>query len=630
MKNTTRTRDIALALGRPRKAVLERAEKEGWPCLQKPSGLTWIRSGLPVDVRLSLSLAEQPETALAPAGQAYLKTSQKQRDTADLRCALIAEWKQSGMKVADFVAAYNAGAAGERLRESLGLLAVRTFYQWIREWKQRGLDGLVPRYGQKARGAGETLTESEKVLLEHFWLKDSRPTISHALLLMRENAPYSACSYALARRYLNSLPKPLVDYRRQGRTAFANLHQPFMAQDIFRYKSLDVVVSDHHCLDCVVMYRGRLVRPWVTTMQDYRSGSILGWCPSVAPSSLSITAAYYMAVIRYGIPLQMLFDNGKDYRSELLNGKTVSVKAVLPEKLDEQEEIRIQGIFALVGSEVRFTIPYNGKSKGRQERYFQQLKEYVAKEMAYIGSDTVTRPETAELYFRAINKQAKRNDVPGWEELVTKLDAMISFINDRFPSAGKGMDGKTPSAVFGENLPAEVRKADRDLLRMALSKGELRTVSRNLVKIGGIDYYHPDLFTWSGRQVIARRKLTGDDEVMICDTSGRFICNAVAGYFAEGPVLDESLKRLRSAQKRNLLQLAEMGTGEAAAAATPEYETMLEVAMNKYGYGQAQRLDVDAYLALPQAAGAEQPTPDHTKPRRVLKNPLDATWEDYQ
>jgi hypothetical protein len=628
MKAAIPTRDLALALGRPRKAVLERAAKEGWPCLRKAGSLTWMRSGLPVDVRLALSLAEQPEAAVTPAGQAYLKTSQKQRDTADLRCALIAEWKQSGTRVEDFVAAYNAGAKADRLKESLGPVAVRTFYQWIREWKARGLDGLVPRYGQKSRGAGETLTESEKALLEHFWLKDTRPTISHAWMLMRENTPYSNCSYALARRYLQSLPRPLVDYRRLGRTAFANLHQPFMQQSISRYQSLDVVVSDHHCLDCVVMYRGRLVRPWVTTMQDYRSGKILGWCPSISPSSLSITAAYYMAVIQYGIPRQMLFDNGKDYRSELLNGKTVSVKGDLPEKLDETEEVRIQGIFALVGSEVRFTLPYNGKSKGRQERYYQLLKEYVAKEMAYIGSDTKERPETAELYFRAINKQAKRNDIPGWEELVAKLGAMIAYIDDRFSSDGKGMEGKTPSAVFRENLPAEVRRADRDLLRMALSKGELRTVSRNQIKIGKRDYYHPDLFTWSGRPVIVRYKLTGDDEVMICDTSGRFICSAVAGCFDEGPMLDESLKRLRSAQKRNLLQLAEMGTGEAAAAAAPEYETMLEVALNKYG--QARPLDVDAYLALPQAAGAEQPAPENTKPRRVLKNPLDATWEDYQ
>jgi hypothetical protein len=148
------------------------------------------------------------------------------------------------------------------------------------------------------------------------------------------------------------------------------------------------------------------------------------------------------------------------------------------------------------------------------------------------------------------------------------------------------------------------------------------------VKIGGRDYYHPDLFTWSGRQVIVRCKLTGDEDVMVCDTAGRFICNAVAGCFDEGPLLDESIERLRKAQKLNLMQLAEMGTGEAAATVTPEYKTMIEVARNKYG--REQMLDVDAYLALPQAAGEEHREPElPVKPKRVLKNPLDAGPEDY-
>ena len=101
-----------------------------------------------------------------------------------------------------------------------------------------------------------------------------------------------------------------------------------------------------------------------------------------------------------------------------------------------------------------------------------------------------------------------------------------------------------------------------------------------------------------------------------------------------GEDLKEATGRLRGARKRNLMRLAEMGTGEVKTA--PEYETMVQAAMNKYQ--QAEPVNLDDYLgrsgeeaALPLAAGAENQTvnPEPKAPKRVLKNPVDAKPEDY-
>jgi hypothetical protein len=46
------------------------------------------------------------------------------------------------------------------------------------------------------------------------------------------------------------------------------------------------VVSDHHNFDFLVEKDGRLFRPWITVIQDYRSGKVLSWCPSIYPSNL--------------------------------------------------------------------------------------------------------------------------------------------------------------------------------------------------------------------------------------------------------------------------------------------------------------------------------------------------------
>ena len=632
MNGLIKTGKIAIVLGISRKAVLDRAKREGWPGNKTNAGLQWVENRLPDKIRFALANAgqsQETETTEAFSTAAYVQASEQERGIAGYRGSLIAAWKQSGLRKDDFIVAYNAGSVSDNLFKLLGYVSPRTFYRWDERFRIKGLDGLIPRYSAASGGSGESLTDAEKALLERFWLKDSRPTAKHAWRLLKENYPAAVCSYQTALRYLHSLPAPVADFHRLGPTAFANKHQPFIDQNIWQYKSLDVVVSDHHCLDCVVMYQGKLVRPWVTTMQDYRSGKILGWCPSVSPSSLSIIAAYYMAVIQYGIPRKLLFDNGRDYHSEMLNGKTTTAKVYTPERFGEEQEVHIQGLFFLVGSEVSFTKVYNGKSKGRQERYYQWIKEYVAKEVGgYIGGDTTERPEASELYFRSINGKAKRNDIPGWQNIVEALSVMIPHINDTFTSDGKGMDGKTAKEVFEENLPADVRHADRDTLRLALSKGELRKVSNNVVEVRGIPYYHPDLFTYSGRQVIVRHLLTTDAEVMICDLDGRFICNAQANYFFEGDDLSVASHRVARAKKLNLMSIAERGCGEVHAA--PEYETMIEVARNKYR--QAAPVDLDEYLALPLAAGAETipvpETPD-TKQQRVLKNPLDATLEDY-
>jgi transposase len=632
-----KTSAIAAALNKSRKAVLERAEREGWAFVRKSGGMEWMEARLPLDVRMLL--AEQGKnkptpTALKLSGKSFLPATDKERNTAFLRANLISEWERSRLRKEDFITVYNSGALNPHLLKLLGKISLRTFYRWEEHLRKTGLDGLTPRYASSSGGAGESLSDAEKAMLQRFWLRDSRPTVAHAFKLLQENYPATNCTYQTAQRYLKSLPQALADYHRLGRTAFNNKHQPFMDQNIWQYKSLDVVVSDHHCLDCVVMYQGKLVRPWVTTMQDYRSGKILGWCVSVSPSSISIIVAYYMMVIQYGIPRKLLFDNGKDYRSEILNGKTRNAKVCTPAKLEEDQEIYIQGLFYMVGSEVSFSLPYNAKSKGRQERYFGLLKEYFSKDIgSYIGSDTSERPEDAALYFRAINGMAKRNDVPKWEDAVNALGYVISNINDHFKSDGKGMDGKTRSEVFAENLPADVRYSDRETLQLALSKGELRYVRNNVIEINKALYYHPDLVNYSGQQVIVRSMLTTDAEVQICDLQGRFLFSACVNYFFEGNNLEAATKRLRSAQKRNIMRLAEMGTGEVKA--EPDYDTMIQVAANKYQHFKP--FDINRHLAppeenvLPMAAGAENTNfrTEPSAPKRVLINPIDAEPEAY-
>ena len=420
--------------------------------------------------------------------------------------------------------------------------------------------------------------------------------------------PHTHCTYQTAARFLKSIPPAERDYYRLGKKKFEDLYLPYVEQNINQYRSLDLVVSDHHVLDCVVLYRGKLIRPWITTFQDYRSGKIVGYFPTVKPSSLSIIAAYYMCCIRYGVPKAVLFDNGRDYHSKLINGYKTTAKQYTPDGIAKEVEVFFQGVLPALGSNVHFTKTYSAKSKGRQERYYRLLGEYLAKDIgSYVGSDTTTQPEDTIIMWRSINGMAKREDIPVWEYFVRAAIAMIEYINDTFESQGKGMDGKTRSRVFSENLPEQIRHVSKEELQQALYRSEVHKCGRNGIKHHGIYYGHDTLARYAGQDVVIRNKIITDNEMSVYELDGKFICNAIGNYYAEGENLSQAIKRVESAKKHTFLKLAERGTNEVAIAA--EQRIMLETALNIYDNNlpslESLLGEPEEAEALPIAAGAE-------------------------
>ena len=634
MTRYIKTSVLASALSLSRKQTLERARSEGWPCVKRKGTLVFLENRLPEGIRLALTKTEIQE-AEQDGGQSGLsQLTDKAREVANNRNSLLYEYHQSGLKAADFVDAYNTGQIRKYLLGTLGQISVRTLYRWDREHKAADASGtvvlaaLAPRYGIKKSGAGVTLSETERALLKNFYLHSSRPAMAHAWKNMLRAFPQSRCTYQTASRFLQSIPPAERDYYRLGKKRFEDLYLPYVEQNIDRYKPLDMVVSDHHVMDCVVLYHGKLVRPWITTFQDYRSGKVLGYFATVKPSSLSIIVAYYMCCIRYGVPKAVLFDNGKDYRSKLINGYKTTAKQFLPDGMTEEVEIFFQGILPALGSEVHFTRTYSGKSKGRQERYYRILEEYLSKDIgSYIGSDSTTRPADADLMWRSINGMAKREDIPTWEFFVQASSAMIEHINDTFTSQGKGMDGKTRSRVFAEQMPERVRRVSKEELQQALYKSEVHHCGRNGIKHHKVNYYHPALMQYAGQDVIIRNKLVTDDELPVYALDGSYVCTAIANYFVEGDDFKEAIKRVASVKKQSFLLLAERGTNEVAIEA--ERRLAIETTINAFddsGFSIEELFGEDEAEALPLAAGAEPLAPRPVKQTKYISE-LDAGAE---
>jgi len=553
----------------------------------------------------TMSPVEVPApSADLPAEDILLAVREKDRETAEYRAALVGLYlgRRSGQNLTEFVELYNAGHISPGVLARLGTTSQATFYRWVRDYETRGRTpaALVPKYvlGSRQRGPGRSLSELAQHYLGYYWLKDSRPSMRSSWLEATKALPAESISYPTAARYLASIPAVIRDYKRSGACRMEAVDLPYIERNMDLYHSMDQLVSDHHCFDFLVEKDGNLFRPWITAVQDFRSAKIVGFWPSVYPSSLSISLAFYLAVSRFGSCKLIHIDNGKDYRSMVLNGATKMMRVVNEEGFLTEELVRIQGAYLLFSERVTFARPYHGASKGRMERTFGTFAQLFSRRMAgYVGSNTVERPEDAALYWRALNKKARRFDIYGWDDYVRMLASFVDMYNSGWRGEGKGMDGRTPDEVFAtEAVP--LRPVSPELLALAFSRAEGRTVGRNGVRLDGIRYWSDELLAIKGTDVVVRRQIAKPEEVLVSDPRGVFICAAQANYFLETGDLAADNQRLNATKKKALAMVRD---AQAAAIEPPEgYRSLVDMASASF---PARALEMPQALAL--AAGGE-------------------------
>jgi putative transposase len=612
--NELSTTAIAAALGTSRQAVMKRADAERWLCKGDGKTVRWLARSLPRDVLAVLLPKGLVEGVAPPAPEMpgngmqgeslFLAVRDKDRETAKLRTALVGAYlyRAMNLRIEDFVDLYNEGQISGPILTRLGRIATPTFYRWVREYKVGGRTpaALVPKYsiGKRARGPGQSLSVLAQHYLGFFWLKDSRPSMRSAWIETKMALPADAISYPTAARFLASIPAITRDYKRFGACRMESMDLPYIERNMALYKAMDQLVSDHHCFDFLVEREGMLFRPWITAVQDFRSAKIVGFWPSVYPSSLSISLAFYLAVSRFGACKLIHIDNGKDYRSRVLNGTTKVMRTYNEEGFLEEELVGIQGAYTLFSEHVTFARPYHGASKGRMERTFGTFAQYFSRRMNYVGSNTTERPEDAALYWRALNKKARRTDIYSWDDFIHKLASFIDFFNGEWRSEGEGMDGRTPDEVFAaEAVP--MRSVSPEILAMAFSRAEGRKVGRDGVRLDGVLYWADELLAYKGCDVVARRQMAESEEILVSNIKGKLICRARANYFLESGDLKADNRRLNSTRKKALAMVR-----DACAARTEPPDGMrslVEMAASHFPAKAVARLPEPFALA----AGAE-------------------------
>lgn len=236
---------------------------------------------------------------------------------------------------------------------------VRTIQRWSRQFKDKGLAGLVDSRGKGATFGPLISPDAWNEFLS-LYLDLRQPSVISCLrnvefINRRHNKGWTIPSVRAMQRYVKShIPYKVLVLQREGQAAFDAKCAPYIETDMDTIEPGAVWIGDHHQCDCWVRYRNKWIRPWLTVWEDMRSRAIVGWCVTPSPNSTTILIAFKMGVKKYGPPEAVKIDNGKDYDCQMWTGVTKTQRITKKVRLDEA---LVTGLYAMMDISVSFSIP---------------------------------------------------------------------------------------------------------------------------------------------------------------------------------------------------------------------------------------------------------------------------------
>jgi|GEM_PF-610304 len=473
----------------------------------------------------------------------------------------LADWERK--KVDKYLAIFHAaeGLKGKALKSFVDRwneknphmkTSYSRFFQLKTKYVAQGISGLVPGYG---RNVGKSKINDS--IFEYFktaYLKEGAPslrscwtrTMGFASTKNIHIDPKNFPSFiTFLRRLEREFPKDQIYRARHGFEAWNKKYGYYMDRDYSNIKPGEIFVSDHAQVDVLVkLSNGKIVAPWVTTFRDFKTSKWLGWLHHAeAPNSDHVFQSFYFAVRDYGLPRDIIIDNGKDYRvRDFAGGKKYHRVSY--------DKHRISPMLILLGVTPHFTTLGNAQAKPI-ERDFLKNKEWFSKHMrGYRGGNVKERPES-------LREEVKRGDLLSWKEYCKCIDLFITNILNKTPSQGKVLHGRSPNEAW-ENEAQAINKVSPDSLKLfCMRTSGTFTIGRNGVRDGavGVTYYAPWMDSMKGEKCYLRRDPQAYQEAWVFKTDndefiGKAAIAELAPALARTPIEKHTLKDLINRKRR--------------------------------------------------------------------------------
>lgn len=412
-----------------------------------------------------------------------------------------------------------------------------------------GLAGLISRYGTNSKKC--SVSDLYFEYFKKLYLKEGAPslrscweqTLGYAILKFNANKDKFPSHMAFKRRMDREIPKQSIYLARYGESAWNRKYSQYIERDYSNIICGKVWVSDHAQIDVACrMPDGSVKFPWVTAWRDYKSGKWLGWILQTNhPNSDLIFQTFYNSALEYGLPEDIIIDNGKDYRSkDFAGGRKIQV--------DEQdttcmlEELNVN---------VHFALPYNAQTKPI-ERDFLKIKNWLSKHcVGYRGGNVVERPEI-------LAEEIKNDKIMSFEDFKTLFDNFIVDVFNKHHSNGKNHKGLSPDELFYQEFTEKVAPSKDALKLFCMRTSKNFTIGRNGIKDSalGITYWADWMSLKKGIKVYLRRDIKDYADAWVFNAlNDEFIgkakvVKAVAALHAD-KISKEEFKEAMSIKKRN-------------------------------------------------------------------------------
>jgi hypothetical protein len=466
---------------------------------------------LPEEIRTALGVPTEEEEPLVPPVDPSLTETETDitlyaslpawaKRVVDKRLSLISA--TSGMKGIEMMAFVTLWS-----RENPDLaMSEKTLYHLRAEYREKGLSALIPKWGRFAdRKNSPAILDSWFDFFKGAYLVEGGPsaricwtmTFGKARRFDPSLAVESFPSTVTFTRHIEKkLGKEIIYLARRGRAAWNRKYAPYIDRNYDSIAAGEVWVSDHHQLDRAVrLPDGKYCFPWITVFRDMKTGKWLGWfLHAEAPNSDHIFAAFYRSARKYGIPKDIIIDNGKDYRCRDFAGGRVTKHRL---QIDEQ---KTTAMVALLGIIPHFTNPYRAQSKPI-ERDFLIHKEWFCKPFTgYRGGNPTEKPEK-------LAGEIKRDEILAFDALDREFDLFVKEIFNRMESAGKVLAGMCRDEAWEKEAPVLRMVRPEALLLFCMRTSRPVAIGRNGIFDSeiGRTYWGEFMFGFKGTQVYLRR-----------------------------------------------------------------------------------------------------------------------------
>lgn len=508
--------DVIELTGFSRRTIYYRLAEEGWPIQRVPcagkrrfevqvalralpksaQSLYWTKHLIPAPVTTTdpLNLAEIPEA---------LRTEARRR--------------LSILEQAEPILAQPRGIRKEALevfckdRE----ISVATFYKWLANYERGGIGALLPKWGW-SRGQFTALSTPIQAFIKDDYCSPAQPsptTVYRHVLTMCQHLNEPVPSQATVNRFILQLPSPAKVLAREGPKAWRAKSEPKCHRDLNALAPNEWWCGDHRVFDAIVKtHRGegaKLFRPWVTWWYDLATRTGVGRHVGLVPNSNTIALALRNGILRFGVPQNLYIDNGKDYRCEYLNGKTVVSRNV--QLSADTTDTLAPGILSPLGVSITHATPYQAWSKPIEPWFKHTFTEWEKSLPGYCGRNAQSRPEK-------LKGEIERDEILTLEEFIERLDAHV----EQYHRTEHGELGMSPLAAWRDT---EIVRPNPRTLDLLLMRQKSVKVTAQGIKQHGRWYWSDELYNHVGHSV----EIRFGEELgrVIVFANGKFLCEAL-------------------------------------------------------------------------------------------------------